>query len=139
MIREDSRSRKVAIVADYLVNPESALYRGRHRRPGPVFDVLVEDGWGIMKPPPHVVAAAIARSAVAAIAGDAVDYRHHGYEVVIVALEGLPGGGVWLDLLEAAFRDLGAPMPAVVRLGRDVGADATPAELRAALTHATTA
>jgi hypothetical protein len=91
-----------------------------------------------MKPPPHVVATAIGRSAVTTIAGDAVDYRHHSYEVLIVALEGLPGGGVWLDLLEAAFRDLDEPVPAVVRQGRDVGADATPAEIRAALASITT-
>jgi hypothetical protein len=133
VIREDARSRKVAIVADYLVNPDSALYRGRHRPPGPVFDVLVEDGWGIMKPPPHVVAPTIARPAVTAIAGDAVDYGRHDYQVLIVAREGLPGGGVWLDILEAAFRELGASMPAVVRLGGDRGADQTPAEIRAAL------
>jgi hypothetical protein len=46
VIRENARSRRVAIIADYLVKPESALYRGRHRQPGPAFDVLVEDGWG---------------------------------------------------------------------------------------------
>jgi len=53
-------------------------------------------------------------------------------------LEGLPGRGVWLDLLDAAFRDLGEPMPTVVRLGRDVSPDAAPADIRAALAAVTT-
>lgn len=122
MIRDDARGRRVAIVADYVVNPASAFYAGMAGRPGPALDILVEDGWGIMKPPPHVLGEAVGRPAVEVMAGDAVDYRRHGYDVVIVAVDGLAHGGVWLGLLEAAFRDLGEPMPRVVRLDLDAGA-----------------
>lgn len=137
MIREDARSRRAVIVADYLVNPGSAFYDGVAGRPGPVLDVLVDDGWGMMKPPPHILGEAVGRAAVTTMAGDAVDYRRHNYTVVILAVEGLPQGGVWLDFFDAAFRELGAPMPAVARLrldGRE-GAD-TVAGIRAALATA---
>lgn len=40
MMREDARGRRVVIVADYLVNPGSALYAGITAAPGPVLDVL---------------------------------------------------------------------------------------------------
>jgi hypothetical protein len=139
VIREDHRSHRVAIVPDCLVNPGSVLYASLPGRPAPLFDVLVADGWGIMKPPPHVLGAAIGQPAVAIIAGDAVDYRRHGHEVVVLAVAGLPGGGVWLDELEAAFRELGEAMPRIVRLGLDdasPGAPRTPSALRAALAAA---
>ena len=137
MIRQDARSRRVVIVADYLVNPGSALYTGLAARPGPVLDVLLEDGWGMMKTPPHVLGEAVGRPAVNAIAGDAVDYRQHGYAVVVLATDGLPQGGVWLNLLEAAFRELGAAMPPIARLKPDSpAAPGTAAGIRAALAAA---
>ncbi len=138
MIREDARGRRVVIVADYLVNPGSALYAGIGGAPGLVLDVLFEDGWGMMKPPPHVLGDAVGRPALHAIAGDAVDYLKHDFKVVVLAVEGLPQGGLWLDLLESAFRDLGVAMPAVARLPLGTGGAAgTPAAaIRAALAAA---
>jgi hypothetical protein len=121
MIREDARGRLVAIVADFLVNPQAAFYTGMTGRPGPVLDVLVEDGWGLMKTPSHLLPASVGRPAAATIAGDASDYRKHGYDVVILAAGGLPQGGVWLDELVRAFNDLEAPMPPVVTIGFDEG------------------
>lgn len=114
MIREDSRGRRVAIVADFLINPNSPFYASIGRQPGPVYDVLIEDGWGLMKAPPHVLNEDVARSAVVTTAGDAVDYLQHGYAVVILAAEGLSQGGVWLDQFADAFGDLKTPMPKVV-------------------------
>lgn len=133
MIREDARSRRAVIVADYLVNPGSALYAGVGGKPGPVLDVLVEDGWGMMKPPPHILGEAVGSAAVATMAGDAVDYLRHKYAVVILAADGLPQGGVWLDLFDAAFRELGAPMPPLARVRLDGGsAESVRAALAAA-------
>jgi len=119
MRRDDSRSRRVAIVADFLINPDSPFYQSIEGRPGPVFDVLVEDGWGMMKAPPHVLKESVARSAVITTAGDAADYLRYDHLVVILAAEGISQGGVWLNEFEVAFRDLKTPMPKVVTIGLD--------------------
>lgn len=42
MIREDARGRRLIIVADLLINPESAFYADVLDRFGPVLDVLIE-------------------------------------------------------------------------------------------------
>lgn len=137
MIREDKRARRVVIVADYLVNPGAAFYKDIAGRAASVMDVLVEDGWGIMKPPPHILPDSVGRPASATMAGDAEDYRKNGYTVVVLAAEGLPRGGVWLDLLEEAFRELGKPMPKVARVRLDGdGAAGTAAAVRSALSAA---
>jgi hypothetical protein len=132
MMRDDSRGRRVAIVADCLINPQAVFYRNIVGLPSAVIDVLIEDGWGMMKMPAHVVDESIARSAAETTAGDAVDYLRHGYTVVILAAEGIEQGGVWLSLMEEAFRDLRTPMPSVVSVPR--GADVT--AIRAGLTAA---
>jgi hypothetical protein len=132
MRREDSRGRRVAVVADYLVNPGSPFYAAIGAAPGPVLDVLAEDGWGLMQTPPHVLARDAARPAVATIAGDAVDYLRHGHVVVILAAEGLPQGGAWLEELEDAFRDLKEAMPKVITIGLGPP-PGTAASIRAAL------
>jgi hypothetical protein len=116
MIREDNRGARVAIVADFLINPDAPFYSGIAGRAGPVLDVLMEDGWGIMKTPPHVLPAAVGAAAVATVAGDAVDYLNNGYAVVVLAAEGLPQGGVWREPLQTAFADLQTAMPDVVTL-----------------------
>lgn len=114
MIRDDKRARKVAIVADILVNPDAAFYAGIAERPASVLATLVEGDWGLVKLPPHVLPAATGAASAATAAGDAADYAKNGYRVAIVAAEGLPQGGAWLDALAAAFADLGKPMPEVI-------------------------
>ena len=119
MRRDDNRSRRVAIVADFLINPDAPFYQSIADRPGPVFDVLVEDGWGLMKAAPHVLKESVGRSAAVTIAGDAADYLRYDHVVVIVAAEGLEQGGVWLNEFEAAFGELKTPMPKVATIGLD--------------------
>jgi hypothetical protein len=106
-------------VADFLINPDAAFYRSIEGRPGPVFDVLVEDGWGLMKAPPHVLKESVGRSAAITTAGDAADYLRYDHVVVILAVEGLDQGGVWLNEFEAAFRELKTPMPKIVTIDLD--------------------
>lgn len=119
MRRDDSRGRRVAIVADFLINPDAAFYRSIEGRPGPVFDVLVEDGWGLMKAPPHVLGESVGRSAAVTTAGDAADYLRYDHVVVILAVDGLDQGGVWLNEFEAAFRELKTPMPKIATISLD--------------------
>ena len=116
MIREDKRAKKVAIVADILVNPDSAFYAGIADRPASLLPLLVDGNWGLMMMPSHLLPAASAAASAATVAGDASDYARNGYRVAILAADGLPQGGAWLDALAAAFRDLGQPMPEVIRI-----------------------
>lgn len=119
MRREDARARRVAIVADVLINPGSAFYAGLGACPGPVLEVLSEDGWGIMKAPPHLLGEDAMASSLATIAGDAADYLKHGHLVLVLGAGGLPEGGLRLDLLAGAFRELGADHPEVITFGLD--------------------
>lgn len=119
MIRDDKRAKKVAIVADILVNPDAAFYADIANRPASVLPLLVECDWGLMMMPPHVLPAASAAASAATVAGDASDYAKNGYRIAILVADGLPQGGAWLDALAAAFLDLGHPMPEVITVGKD--------------------
>lgn len=122
MIREDLRSRKIAVVADYVVNPGSALYGARQAQPTDFIDTLMARGWGIMKMPPHVAKPESCERLVDVTVGDIVDYRKNGYEVVIAAVDDLPQKGVWIDLMKVSFARFGKDMPPVVSLRSDVSA-----------------
>lgn len=123
MIREDLRSRKIAVVADYVVNPGSALYGARQAPPTDFIDALMARGWGIMKMPPHVAKPQSCERLVEMTVGDIVDYRKNGYAVVIAAVDDLPQMGVWIDQMKACFARLGKDMPPLVSLRSDVSAD----------------
>ena len=90
--------------------------RLRAARPASILPILLEGDWGLMKLPPHVLPPATGAASAANLAGDACDYAKNGYRVVIVAADGLPQGGAWLDALESAFRELGKPMPPVIHV-----------------------
>lgn len=107
MRRADARGLRVAVVADILINPASAFYEDVAPRPGQVLDVLVEDGWGIMKAPPPLLSDAAMSASLATIAGDVLEYRKHGHDVVVLTADGYPYGGLRLDLFERALRDVG--------------------------------
>ena len=97
MIREDLRSRRIAVIADFVVNPGSALYGKRQAPPSGFMDALVERGWGIMKMPPHVAKLESCERLIEVSVGDLIDYRKNGYDVVIAAV-----GDSRTDLLRAA-------------------------------------
>ncbi|MGV8935776.1 MAG: hypothetical protein ACOH2J_01535 [Allorhizobium sp.] len=126
MIREDIRSRRLAVVPDFVVNPGSALY-GSHRPPAPTafMDAVMAQGWGIIKMPPHVASPSMCENLIEISVGDIIDYRKNGYEVVIVGIEDLPQGGVWLDSLKASFARLGKDLPPVVTISISATADET--------------
>lgn len=122
MIREDLRSRKMAVIADYVVNPGSALYGARQSPPSDFVDALIARGWGIMKMPPHVAKPESCERLVETTVGDVLDYRKNGYAVVIAALDDLPQKGVWMDMMQGFFTRFGKDMPPVVSLRSDVSA-----------------
>uniref|UniRef100_UPI003101978A hypothetical protein n=1 Tax=Neorhizobium sp. EC2-8 TaxID=3129230 RepID=UPI003101978A len=122
MIREDLRSRRIAVIADFVVNPGSALYGKRQAPPSGFMDALVERGWGIMKMPPHVARLESCERLIEVSVGDLIDYAKNGYEVVIAAVEDLPQQGVWLDAMAGFFNKAGKQMPPIVTIRSDATA-----------------
>jgi len=135
VIREDLRSRRIAVVADFVVNPGSALYGRRQAPPTDFVDVLMERGWGIMKMPPHVAKFESCERLIEVSVGDLVDYRKNGYDVVIAAVGDLPQQGVWLDAMASCYARLRKDMPPVVTISSDASASDADA-LETALTSA---
>jgi hypothetical protein len=122
VIREDLRSRRIAAIADFVVNPGSALYGKRQAPPSGFMDALVERGWGIMKMPPHVARLESCERLIEVSVGDLIDYAKNGYEVVIAAVEDLPQQGVWLDAMAGFFNKAGKEMPPIVTIRSDATA-----------------
>ena len=107
MRRPDLRGQRVVVVADILINPNSAFYEELGPSPGQVLDVLIEDGWGLMKAPPPLLSDEAMRASLTTIAGDVCEYVKHEHEVVVLAAADYPEGGLRLDLLAAALREVG--------------------------------
>jgi hypothetical protein len=116
VIREDLRSRRIAVIADFVVNPGSALYGKDRAPPSGFMDALVARGWGIMKMPPHVARLQSCETLIEVSVGDLIDYRKNGYEVVIAAVADLPQQGVWLDAMAACYAKAGREMPPIVTI-----------------------
>ncbi|CDZ60232.1 hypothetical protein [Neorhizobium galegae] len=122
MIREDLRSRRIAVIADFVVNPGSALYGKRQAPPTDFMDALVERDWGITKMPPHVARLESCERLIEVSVGDLIDYRKNGYDVVIAAVEDLPQQGLWLDAMAACYKKVGKDMPPIVTIRSDATA-----------------
>ena len=92
MRNPDVRAARVALIADAIVNGDV---------PGAdeAVAALVAAGWGFLVLPDHDEAFASTPTRLEYLVDDAVDYRKHGYEVVVVAAPQLPGGGVWDEWL----------------------------------------
>jgi hypothetical protein len=97
----------VALVADAIVNrlvPDADT----------AVAALVDAGFGFLMMPPHDFQLPSTSASIEYIIDDAVDYRRHEYEVIVVSVASLPQRGVWADTIaaelerrgEAAFPEL---------------------------------
>jgi hypothetical protein len=117
VIRTDERSHLVAIIPDCVLNPRSMRYRELGVDLVGYYEALEKAGYGIMAVPSHLAERASAADQVALTVRDAVNYLGNGYEVVIVAIEGVEDGAVWLPLVEAGFARWKKPLPTVYTIG----------------------
>ena len=88
-MRGDLRSRRVAVVADSVLNPPAG--GTDHLTP------LTEAGWGLVVLPPAGLPTGSERAMIAAIADQVVTFVDDGYEVAL----GWPGDGRTGMLIEA--------------------------------------
>ncbi len=112
----DARSFKVAVVADYFVNP-----RGYDKLPDSsrVFDILRDSGYGIVKMPPIGISAETASAWVTETVDQIQEYTNRGFRVVMIGAEGLAQGGLWLDSIEGELRARGLVRPPTLILKSD--------------------
>jgi hypothetical protein len=94
MRNADVRASRVAVIADAIVNREVD-------GASDAVDALVAGGFGFLMMPTHEFIVDSTPIVVEYLIDDAVDYRKHGYEVIIVSAADLPQRGVWCDLLDA--------------------------------------
>lgn len=123
MRRPDPRASRVALVPDYLVNPHSSLYEGITGSPPPVLDLLIENDYGLIAFPPHTMSNPKLDILLEVLVGDAVSYARGGYKVVLLDVDGLPGGGLWRDRIDAEYQRLGQTLPPTLHIPLTVAGD----------------
>jgi hypothetical protein len=99
----DSRSWRMAVVPDALVNPPHR-FRAALRD---LLGVLEASGYGMLQLPPpgeH-------RLLLAVIADQLAEYLHHGYAVMAIGVHGIAGNGLHWRRLAPLLRHRGAALP----------------------------
>ena len=102
MRHPDVRARRVALIADAIVNrliPDADA----------AVAALVDAGFGFLMLPPHDFQLPSTQASIEYIIDDAVDYRRHEYEVIVVSVSALPQRGVWADTIAAELERRGEP------------------------------
>lgn len=111
----DSRSFKMAVVADYYVNPQ--LYP-KLPQSTVVYDRLRDAGYGIIKmPPPSMVGKGLQDWIVTTV-DQIQEYSKRGFRIFLLGAEGIAGKGLWLQKLTKEIKNRGIPAPQQVILKR---------------------
>jgi hypothetical protein len=105
---KDIRSFKLAIVADYFINP--ARYKDLPLNSA-VYDVLRDLGYGILKMPEAGYPPEKAAEYLIPVMDQAEEYIKRGYQVIAVGLKEIQDGGIHYSLIreEASRRGINPP------------------------------
>jgi hypothetical protein len=103
----DSRSWRMAVVPDALVNPPQRLGASLRDVLRDVLGVLEATGYGMLQLPPPGEHGLL----LAVIADQIAEYSHHGYAVAAIGVQGEPGDGLHWRRLAPLLRHRGAPLP----------------------------
>lgn len=104
----DARSFKMAVVADYYVNPQNYP---RYPKSNRVYEKLRDAGYGIIKMPhPAMVGKGIEGWIVSTV-DQIQEYANRGFRVFVLGVEGLPGKGIWMNLITKEVKKRGIPQP----------------------------
>jgi hypothetical protein len=132
----DARSYRMAIVAEYLVNPDAPENERLGGAPPAACALLEELGYGLVVLPPYDFPDAGIAERVEYLVDDALEYRSSGYDVVVVGVDGLTGKGVWLEWIEREVSRRGAdPLRVVTVPFRADDAERDLARIRDALSR----
>jgi hypothetical protein len=110
----DARSFKMAVVADYFVNPHT--YR---RLPATtrIYEELRDAGFGIIKMPhPSMIGKGL-QGWITSTVDQIQEYTNRGFRVIVLGVDGLPGKGIWMSELkkELKQRKLDVPSSIIVK------------------------
>src|ERR1700757_571475 len=112
----DARGWRMALVPDALINPPA-----RAAAPLPdVLRILEANRYGVLQLPPvgeHGLLLAV-------IADQVAEYSHHGYAVVAIGVQGIPGQGLHWRRLARLLQPRGVALPPRYLIRPDVDAAA---------------
>jgi hypothetical protein len=104
----DSRSWRMAVLPDALVNPPQRLDGSLRDVLRDLRGVLEASGYGILQLPPPGEHGLL----LAVIADQIAEYSHHGYAVAAIGVHGEPGNGLHWRRLAPLLRHRGVALPA---------------------------
>lgn len=111
----DARSFKMAVVADYFVNPYN--YR-RLPATTTIYEQLRDAGYGIIKMPhPSMIGKGL-QGWITSTVDQIQEYTNRGFKMIVIGVDGLPGKGIWMSELRKEFRQRKLTIPATVVVNR---------------------
>lgn len=110
----DARSFKMAIVADYYVNPQNYP---KLPRTNSVYDQLRDAGYGIIKMPHPAMIGKGLQGWVVSTVDQMQEYSNRGFKIFVVGADGISGKGIWIADMrkEIKKRGLSFPQPIILK------------------------
>lgn len=111
----DARSFKMAVVADYFVNPQ--IYP-KLPSATTVYEQLRDGGFGIIKMPhPSMIGNGLEGWIVSTV-DQIEEYSKRGFKIFFLGVNGIPGKGIWMPNLKREIKKRGISLPKSVILRR---------------------
>lgn len=104
----DARSFKMAVVADYYVNPQSYP---KLPEVNSVYEQLSEAGYGIIKMPHPTMVGKGTEGWITSTVDQIQEYSNRGFKLFVLGVEGIAGKGIWIEALKKEMKKRGLPMP----------------------------
>ena len=112
----DARSFKMAIVADYFVNPQNYP---RLPRANAVYDQLRDAGYGIIKMPHPAMIGKGLQGWVVSTVDQIQEYSTRGFKVYVVGADGISGKGIWIAEMRKEIKKRGLSFSQLIILKRN--------------------
>jgi hypothetical protein len=112
----DARSFKMAVVADYYVNPQTYP---KLPKTNVVYEQLRDAGYGIIKMPPSLMLGKDLKKWIVTTVDQIQEYSKRGFQVFLLGAEGMTGNGIWMPEMKKEITKRGIPIPKSVVLKKD--------------------